>query len=466
MTHAMRSRLILAMVRRDLRQIHRQGLASILLAAVLLFLFGVFLFSAARSTLLPCGTPEWTGDPLRKCAESAASLRVSIIATPPQGEAPLAVTFAAAVTGGRAPYTYAWTFGDGADSTEASPAHTYANPGVPVVRVRVTDATRAELWSGFLSVVVRSPGSSDLQAGLATNVSEAGAPMAVGFSSVVSGGTPPYAYTWAFGEGANGTGPATTHTYAQGGEYAAHLVVRDTGGNETRTGAVTLTAYDPGGEGGLPFSVLDAVYGFHVLVTMLIPTMVFSGAYGAEARKGTVRTLVCYPIGVAEVTLAKLLDALIAGLLIATPIALIPSAILGMPGGAVLGIYATAFVLSYLTLATAVFTAHAFRLHARVRFLPPTLLPYVFVLYAFFFTRIAVFLFTYLGMGGRSIATNAGTLAPLILFSPYHHGGVLLSAALGGGGFPLLPMFAIPAVLLLVGYRAARRLYPDIYEKE
>ncbi|HEY0140423.1 MAG TPA: PKD domain-containing protein [Thermoanaerobaculia bacterium] len=37
--------------------------------------------------------------------------------------------------------TYAWTFGDGAASSEASPEHTYAKPGVYEIRLRATDAS-------------------------------------------------------------------------------------------------------------------------------------------------------------------------------------------------------------------------------------------------------------------------------------------------------------------------------------
>jgi len=190
MTHASRGQLIVALVRRDLRQVHRQRLASLLLVAVILLFFGIFLFSAARSTLSACGVPDWTGDPLRKCTESAATLRVTISVDPPSGEAPLLVTFTPVISGGMAPYTYSWTFGDGTDSTAAAPTHTYADPGVPVTRVKVIDAAQAEVWSGFVSTVVLPPGAPDLRAGMSTNFSEGGTPAAVAFGATVVGGLP------------------------------------------------------------------------------------------------------------------------------------------------------------------------------------------------------------------------------------------------------------------------------------
>ncbi|NLD71800.1 MAG: DUF11 domain-containing protein, partial [Chloroflexi bacterium] len=68
-------------------------------------------------------------------------------------EAPLVADFAASpvclgeptvftdgTTGGRAPYTYAWTFGDGATSSAANPTHAYGAAGSYDVTLTVTDS--------------------------------------------------------------------------------------------------------------------------------------------------------------------------------------------------------------------------------------------------------------------------------------------------------------------------------------
>jgi len=56
------------------------------------------------------------------------------------GTAPLAVSFVASAAAGEGPYAYAWSFGDGATSALASPAHTYHAAGTWNVTLTVTDA--------------------------------------------------------------------------------------------------------------------------------------------------------------------------------------------------------------------------------------------------------------------------------------------------------------------------------------
>jgi PKD repeat protein len=70
----------------------------------------------------------------------AEALTVSIIPSPPSGNAPLSVNFTGNVTGGTPPYTYLWSFGDGATSSLANPSHTYQSSGTYSVTLKVTDS--------------------------------------------------------------------------------------------------------------------------------------------------------------------------------------------------------------------------------------------------------------------------------------------------------------------------------------
>jgi hypothetical protein len=49
------------------------------------------------------------------------------------------IVFNSEVTGGFAPYSYQWDFGDGSTSVDKSPRHSYQNPGIYTIAFKVTD---------------------------------------------------------------------------------------------------------------------------------------------------------------------------------------------------------------------------------------------------------------------------------------------------------------------------------------
>ncbi len=69
---------------------------------------------------------------------------------------------------------------------------------------------------------------------------------AVTFIPTVSGGTPPYQYSWDFGDGNTSTEESPTHAYAAAGVYTAALTVTDDNGEvvaQTQTDAITVTEF-------------------------------------------------------------------------------------------------------------------------------------------------------------------------------------------------------------------------------
>ncbi len=58
---------------------------------------------------------------------------------PYSGTAGLVINFIGSASGGSAPYSYAWNFGDGVTSSLANPAHAYANPGSYTASLTVKD---------------------------------------------------------------------------------------------------------------------------------------------------------------------------------------------------------------------------------------------------------------------------------------------------------------------------------------
>ncbi len=88
----------------------------------------------------------------------------SLVATPTTGNAPLTVSFDASGSsdGDGAIAGYAWSFGDGATSTLATPSHTYASTGTYAVTLTVTDDDGATAQQ-TTSIVVTNPAPTNVQ---------------------------------------------------------------------------------------------------------------------------------------------------------------------------------------------------------------------------------------------------------------------------------------------------------------
>ncbi|OLD09219.1 MAG: hypothetical protein AUI95_01400 [Crenarchaeota archaeon 13_1_40CM_3_52_4] len=67
------------------------------------------------------------------------------------------VSFISSVSGGTAPYTYAWDFGDGSTSAAVNPSHTYSTAGSFTVELAVTDSSSPMLSQSAPHTVIVSP---------------------------------------------------------------------------------------------------------------------------------------------------------------------------------------------------------------------------------------------------------------------------------------------------------------------
>ena len=134
--------------------------------------------------------------------------------------------------------THAWSFGDGATSTEASPSHAYTAAGPYTVTLTVTDddlATDSETQS--LTVTAPPP-----------NV-----PPTASFTPSCNGLTCTFTNTstddgtmthaWTFGDGGGSTALSPSHTYTAGGVFTVTLTVTDDDlATATASHPVTVTA--------------------------------------------------------------------------------------------------------------------------------------------------------------------------------------------------------------------------------
>lgn len=150
---------------------------------------------------------------------------VSASANPASGPAPLTVNFSGSASGGSPPYSYEWTFGDGDSSTAQNPSHTYSTIDTYTATLTVTDS---ESNTTSKSITIYVFDSQNLPSVVASaNPTSGQVPLTVSFSGSATGGTPPYSYSWVFGDGGSSTAQNPSHTYSSNGTYTATLTVTD-----------------------------------------------------------------------------------------------------------------------------------------------------------------------------------------------------------------------------------------------
>jgi PKD repeat protein len=189
------------------------------------------------------------GDPLEDFwVQGSTPLSASTTASPSTGNAPLNVSFTGSATGGTAPYTYSWNFGDGsAASTTQNPSHSYSAAGTYTATLTVTDAASPAHTATSTQTITVSSSTSPLSATASGNPTSGQIPVTTAFTGSAAGGTPPYSYSWNFGDSGSSSNTSTaqnpSHTYNNTGTYTSTLTVTDSASPaHTATATVSLTA--------------------------------------------------------------------------------------------------------------------------------------------------------------------------------------------------------------------------------
>lgn len=142
----------------------------------------------------------------------------------PDSMNPMINYFNVIASGGTAPYSYSWDFGDGNTSTVGSPTHTYAQSGTYTACVTVTDANGCiSTDCQLVHIFNNTPCVTSF-----TSSPSAMNPNTYTFTSVNAGNNNTL-YLWDFGDGnidTSGLG-TTTYTYTQAGTYLACLFELD-----------------------------------------------------------------------------------------------------------------------------------------------------------------------------------------------------------------------------------------------
>ncbi len=141
---------------------------------------------------------------------------------------------------GVAPFTYAWSWGDGAGGPGgATGEHAYTSPGTYDVAVNLTDYFGYRASTLAQITVVPAPSVSARATPGSTDPG-----FEVAFAATGAGGVGPYSFAWQFGDGTNGSGPNVTHAYATGGTFTATVTLTDAVGVR-ETGSVNVTIAAP-----------------------------------------------------------------------------------------------------------------------------------------------------------------------------------------------------------------------------
>ncbi len=162
--------------------------------------------------------------------------RADFTGQPTTGNTPLTVEFTDRSTGH--PASWHWNFGDGKDSSEQNPVHTYFSSG----DFSVTLTASNDYGSSYSSKSYYVHAIPVLKSRFIADPKTGKAPLVVKFTDMSTGN--PQTWNWDFGDGITSTQPNPVHAYTTPGAFDVNLTV--TNGINKDTSVQTIVA------GGVP----------------------------------------------------------------------------------------------------------------------------------------------------------------------------------------------------------------------
>lgn len=212
--------------------------------------------------------------------DSSGTFTLVATATPSNGSAPEQPTFNVTASGGTAPYSFSWVYGDGATGIGASTTHLYNQTGSYEATVFASDAAGRTATSNVRVVATAlnvsggddgpsaagaASAASPLTIRIVDTPSSGGAPLAISASASIEGGTGlSEVVNWNFGDGGAASGQVVTHSFSTLGTFNVTVSATDsngsTGSNSTRVrvGPLAVEIVTNQTVGDSPFSVSAA----------------------------------------------------------------------------------------------------------------------------------------------------------------------------------------------------------------
>lgn len=165
---------------------------------------------------------------------------VGNVSSPAVWDAGSSVHVSATASGGTPPYSFYWAFGDGRFMAGSSVNHTYAKPGTYTVVLNSSD------WLGeysFTRVSITINASMQIVPIASPSNVDAGRPVA--FSLAVKFGSPPFGFSWEFGDGSRSRAQSTNHSYVFPGLFAPGVWVNDSAGGSVFGSLLVLVHSNP-----------------------------------------------------------------------------------------------------------------------------------------------------------------------------------------------------------------------------
>ncbi|WP_269850466.1 YncE family protein [Methanosarcina horonobensis] len=126
-----------------------------------------------------------------------------------------------------------WNFGDGSNSTQQDPAHTYSRAGNYNVTLTVNNTNGTDSKFVTITVLAQPIFSASLTSGKT--------PLSVSFTDQSTGS--PTSWNWTFGDGTYSTKENPVHIYRKPGKYSVTLILNETGNKSTvtKSGYITVS---------------------------------------------------------------------------------------------------------------------------------------------------------------------------------------------------------------------------------